>query len=187
MNKWIWTFTVLTAFVDVCIPYRCQTTMLEWESNPLACLMLQSHGFAGVILFRVALLAFAMTMGCVKTRLSWLVAPTWGAAHAYLLLTLLVLGPQLTILQTRNPWFSSRHNVGFFTHGFLNTRLTTGGTNMGGKTDEVKGRLKEAAGALTDNDKLRAEGKTDQAVGQVKQIAEKAVDKVEQAVKKVQE
>jgi uncharacterized protein YjbJ (UPF0337 family) len=58
---------------------------------------------------------------------------------------------------------------------------------MGGKTDEVKGRLKEAAGALTGNDKLRAEGKTDQAVGQVKQIAEKAVDKVEQAVKKVQE
>jgi uncharacterized protein YjbJ (UPF0337 family) len=51
----------------------------------------------------------------------------------------------------------------------------------------VKGRLKEAAGALTGNDKLRAEGKTDQAVGKVKQIAEKAVDKVEQAVKKVRE
>jgi hypothetical protein len=26
---------------------------------------------------------------------------------------------------------------------------------MGGKTDEVKGRLKEAAGALTGNDKLK--------------------------------
>ena len=36
---------------------------------------------------------------------------------------------------------------------------------MSGKTDVVKGRLKEAAGALTGNDKLRAEGKTDQAVG----------------------
>ena len=31
---------------------------------------------------------------------------------------------------------------------------------MGGKTDEVKGRIKEAAGVLTGNDKLRAEGKT---------------------------
>ncbi len=34
---------------------------------------------------------------------------------------------------------------------------------MGGKTDEIKGRIKEAAGAITDNDKLREEGKTDQA------------------------
>jgi uncharacterized protein YjbJ (UPF0337 family) len=58
---------------------------------------------------------------------------------------------------------------------------------MGGKTDVVKGRLKEAAGALTGNDKLRAEGKADQATGKVKQVAEKAVDKVEQAVKKVRE
>jgi len=58
---------------------------------------------------------------------------------------------------------------------------------MSGKTDVVKGRIKEAAGTLVGNDKLRAEGKTDQAVGKVKQIGEKAVDKVEQAVKKVRE
>ena len=56
---------------------------------------------------------------------------------------------------------------------------------MSGKTDVVKGRLKEAAGALTGNDALRAEGKTDQAIGKVKQVAEKAVDTVKQAVKKV--
>ena len=58
---------------------------------------------------------------------------------------------------------------------------------MSGKTDVVKGRIKEAAGALTGNDKLRAEGKTDQAIGKVKQIAEKVVDKVEQVVEKVRE
>jgi uncharacterized protein YjbJ (UPF0337 family) len=58
---------------------------------------------------------------------------------------------------------------------------------MGGKTDEVKGRIKEAAGALTGNDKLRAEGKTDQAVGKVKQVAKKAVDKVDQAIKQVRD
>ncbi len=52
---------------------------------------------------------------------------------------------------------------------------------MSGKTDVVKGRAKEAAGSLTGNDKLRARGKTDQAVGKVKQVAEKAVDKVTQA------
>ena len=55
---------------------------------------------------------------------------------------------------------------------------------MGGKTDEVKGRIKEAAGALTGNDKLREEGKTDQAVGKAKQAAKKAVDKVKKAVRK---
>jgi uncharacterized protein YjbJ (UPF0337 family) len=58
---------------------------------------------------------------------------------------------------------------------------------MSGKTDVVKGRIKEAAGALTGNDKLRAEGKSDQAIGKVKLIAAKAVDKVKQAVKKVRE
>jgi len=56
---------------------------------------------------------------------------------------------------------------------------------MSGKTDMAKGRIKEAAGVLTDNDKLRAEGKTDQAVGEVKQLAEKAAAKVKEAVKKV--
>ncbi len=58
---------------------------------------------------------------------------------------------------------------------------------MGGKTDEVKGRIKEAAGVVTGNDKLRAEGKTDQAVGKVKEVADKAVDKVKQTVKKLRD
>ena len=56
---------------------------------------------------------------------------------------------------------------------------------MGGKTDVVKGRIKEAAGALTGNDKLRAEGKTDQVVGKAKQVVRKAADTVKKAVKKV--
>ena len=47
--------------------------------------------------------------------------------------------------------------------------------------DEVKGRMKEAAGALTGNDKLRDEGKTDQAAGKVKQAVQSAVDQVRQA------
>ena len=56
---------------------------------------------------------------------------------------------------------------------------------MSGKTDVVKGRIKEAAGALTGNDKLRAEGKTDQAVGKTKQVIQKTADTVKKAVKKV--
>ena len=56
---------------------------------------------------------------------------------------------------------------------------------MGGKTDVVKGRIKEAAGALTGNDKLRAEGKTDQVVGKTKQAVQNAADTVKKAMKKV--
>jgi uncharacterized protein YjbJ (UPF0337 family) len=52
-----------------------------------------------------------------------------------------------------------------------------------GKTDELKGRVKEAAGALTGNDKLKREGKTDQAVGKIKQQANKVIDKVKDAIK----
>ena len=55
---------------------------------------------------------------------------------------------------------------------------------MGGKTDVVKGRVKEAAGALTGNDKLREEGKAEQAVGKAEQVVQKAVGKVKKAVTK---
>ena len=58
---------------------------------------------------------------------------------------------------------------------------------MSGKSDEVKGRIKEAAGALTGNDKLRDEGKTDQVVGKTKQAVQKVADTVKDAVKKVTE
>jgi uncharacterized protein YjbJ (UPF0337 family) len=63
--------------------------------------------------------------------------------------------------------------------------LSKGVTIMGGKVDEVKGRIKEAAGALTGNDKLREEGKTDQAVGKTKEAVQEAADTVKKAVKKV--
>ena len=53
---------------------------------------------------------------------------------------------------------------------------------MAGETDKVKGRAKEAAGAITDDDELRREGKVDQAAGKVKDTAEKAVDKTKRAV-----
>jgi uncharacterized protein YbcI/uncharacterized protein YjbJ (UPF0337 family) len=61
--------------------------------------------------------------------------------------------------------------------------LGKGVTIMGGKTDVVKGRIKEAAGVLTGNDELRDEGKTDQAVGKTKQAVQKAADTVKKAVK----
>ena len=52
-----------------------------------------------------------------------------------------------------------------------------------GKTDELKGRVKEAAGALTGDAKLKREGRMDQAVGKAKQAADKVIDKVGNAVK----
>jgi len=52
-----------------------------------------------------------------------------------------------------------------------------------GKTDELKGRVKEAAGALTGDQELKREGKTDQAAGKIKQQVEKVIDKVKDALK----
>ena len=53
---------------------------------------------------------------------------------------------------------------------------------MSGESDQAKGRIKEAAGALSDDDKLRAEGKTDQVAGKAKNAVDKAKDKVEGAI-----
>jgi uncharacterized protein YjbJ (UPF0337 family) len=58
---------------------------------------------------------------------------------------------------------------------------------MSGKSDEVKGRIEEAAGALTGDNKLRRKGKVDQATGKVKQAVEKVVDKAKQAVKNLRD
>jgi uncharacterized protein YjbJ (UPF0337 family) len=46
-------------------------------------------------------------------------------------------------------------------------------------TDDVKGRVKQAAGDLTGNDRLKAEGKTDQAAAKVKGAVDDVKDKVE--------
>lgn len=51
-----------------------------------------------------------------------------------------------------------------------------------GKFDKAKGRVKEAAGDLTDNDELKREGKMDQAGGEVKEKTDKAVDSVKDTV-----
>jgi len=56
---------------------------------------------------------------------------------------------------------------------------------MGGKGDEVKGRIKEAAAALIGNDKLRDEGKTDQVVGKTEQAIQNAAEGVKKALKHV--
>ncbi|HEY2988732.1 MAG TPA: CsbD family protein [Candidatus Binatia bacterium] len=53
---------------------------------------------------------------------------------------------------------------------------------MDGKKDQIKGRIKEAAGVLTNNDRLKREGRLDQVVGKVKETAEKAVDTMKDAL-----
>lgn len=51
-----------------------------------------------------------------------------------------------------------------------------------GTTDKAKGRVKEAAGVMLDDKKLKREGKTDQLVGKVKAAVEKTVDKAKKLV-----
>jgi len=46
------------------------------------------------------------------------------------------------------------------------------------RTDELKGRAKEAAGAITDDDDLKREGKADKAASSAKEKVENAVDSV---------
>ena len=45
-------------------------------------------------------------------------------------------------------------------------------------TDDLKGRVKEAAGDLTDDDDLKREGKVDQGKGKVKDFVDNVGDKL---------
>ncbi|MFH9469652.1 CsbD family protein [Streptomyces clavifer] len=44
------------------------------------------------------------------------------------------------------------------------------------RTEQAKGKVKEAAGRATGNERLTAEGRTDQAKGDARQAKEKAKD-----------
>ena len=59
---------------------------------------------------------------------------------------------------------------------------TTGGGIARGNTDDATGRIKEAAGDLTDNDDLKREGKVDRGAGAAKDKLDDAADKVKDAV-----
>ena len=51
-----------------------------------------------------------------------------------------------------------------------------------GDVDDAKGRVKEAAGALTGDDSLKNEGKVDQAAGTVKDAVGDVADKAKDVV-----
>jgi uncharacterized protein YjbJ (UPF0337 family) len=58
---------------------------------------------------------------------------------------------------------------------------------MGDKLDQAKGRVKQAAGDLTDDERLKQEGKGDEMAGKVKEKIGDLRDKAEDAVDKVKD
>ena len=53
---------------------------------------------------------------------------------------------------------------------------------MDGQMDKAKGRIKQAAGDLTGNKRLKAEGKVDEFRGTVKNKIDQAADKLKKQV-----
>jgi uncharacterized protein YjbJ (UPF0337 family) len=53
-----------------------------------------------------------------------------------------------------------------------------------GSADDAKGRVKEAAGSLTDDKSLKNEGKVDRASGKAKDAVGGAADKAKKVVRK---
>jgi uncharacterized protein YjbJ (UPF0337 family) len=58
---------------------------------------------------------------------------------------------------------------------------------MSPNTDDLKGRAKEAVGDLTDDGRLKREGKADRASGKAKEMVEDLKDKAEDAIDSVKE
>jgi uncharacterized protein YjbJ (UPF0337 family) len=79
------------------------------------------------------------------------------------------------------PWltFQSSRSVCLVVEDHL-----TGKGIMKGSVEVAKGRVEEAAGVLTNNEKLRVKGQTDQAMGRVKQAAESGVRQARNAARK---
>ena len=58
---------------------------------------------------------------------------------------------------------------------------------MGAKNDQVKGKVKEAAGSLTGDEGLEAEGKADRRAGEAKEKLDHAKDKVNDVIDKAKD
>ncbi len=58
---------------------------------------------------------------------------------------------------------------------------------MSGEADQAKGRIKQAAGDLTDNEDLKNDGKKDEAAGKVKDTIDDAKDKANDAVDSIKD
>jgi uncharacterized protein YjbJ (UPF0337 family) len=53
---------------------------------------------------------------------------------------------------------------------------------MNMNSDQVKGKFKEAAGILTDDDKLKNEGEADQMAGDAKNVVQEVADKAGEVI-----
>ena len=58
---------------------------------------------------------------------------------------------------------------------------------MSGQFDQAKGRVKQAAGDLTDDDEMKREGKADETAGKTKEKIGQAKDKLDDAVDNVRD
>ncbi len=58
---------------------------------------------------------------------------------------------------------------------------------MSGTADEIKGRVKQAAADLTDNEELEREGEADEAEGKIKNFIDDAKEKAEDLVDDVRD
>ena len=56
---------------------------------------------------------------------------------------------------------------------------------MGDNKDKIVGRIKQAAGDLTDNDDLKDDGETQEAAGKAKEAIDDAADKLDDTVDKI--
>jgi uncharacterized protein YjbJ (UPF0337 family) len=56
-----------------------------------------------------------------------------------------------------------------------------------GKTDQVKGRVKEAVGSLTGDKHLKSEGRVDRRAGETKEKLGQAKEKIDEIVDKADE
>jgi uncharacterized protein YjbJ (UPF0337 family) len=58
---------------------------------------------------------------------------------------------------------------------------------VGGESDKLAGRVKEAAGDLADDDDLKAEGRKQQVAGDVKNAGERLRDKADELGEKIKD
>jgi uncharacterized protein YjbJ (UPF0337 family) len=58
---------------------------------------------------------------------------------------------------------------------------------MGKYSDQAKGRAKQAAGDVLDDDELRREGKADELAGKAKETVDKVKDGIDDAIDEVKD
>lgn len=87
----IWTFVSVMTFVDLAFAISHESSLPEWEVNPVACFLYGVVGMTGLLVFRLGTVAFAYLMSQVRSRIATFLTVVVFIVHVCLMINYIII------------------------------------------------------------------------------------------------